>query len=374
MKGQGVRRLLVALCAAMGALIGAGVAATVAAAWEALAADGAASSPAHSAILALYALLGGAGALSCALLSGPILRVAQRYVRRAERALCSAPVQQVVCAVAGLIAGLIVALLTTQLLRTGQPRELFTALTALVYVVMGYLGASFGARRYKEWPLLSALVARMQERAAPREAATGARPKLLDTSAIIDGRICDICGTGFVEGTLVVPQFVLSELRHIADSGDALRRARGRRGLDVLSQLQKLPGVRVEITDADVPDAQEVDVKLLRLAQRMGGVVVTTDYNLNKVASLSGMRVLNVNELAGALRPAVLPGEELTVHVVREGKEPGQGVGYMDDGTMIVVENGRRHVGETQAVTVTTVLQTSAGRMIFARRKGERAG
>ena len=133
-------------------------------------------------------------------------------------------------------------------------------------------------------------------------------------------------------------------------------------------------GVRVEITDADVPDAQEVDVKLLRLAQRMGGVVVTTDYNLNKVASLSGMRVLNVNELAGALRPAVLPGEELTVHVVREGKEPGQGVGYMDDGTMIVVENGRRHVGETQAVTVTTVLQTSAGRMIFARRKGERAG
>ena len=172
----------------------------------------------------------------------------------------------------------------------------------------------------------------------------------------------------------MVPQFVLSELRHIADSGDALRRARGRRGLDVLSQLQKLPGVRVEITDADVPDAQEVDVKLLRLAQRMGGVVVTTDYNLNKVASLSGMRVLNVNELAGALRPAVLPGEELTVHVVREGKEPGQGVGYMDDGTMIVVENGRRHVGETQAVTVTTVLQTSAGRMIFARRKGERAG
>jgi len=189
-------------------------------------------------------------------------------------------------------------------------------------------------------------------------------PKVLDTSAIIDGRILDICRTGFLEGDIVVPSFVLDELRHIADSADTLRRGRGRRGLDVLQKLQEEVPLRIE--EKDDYDG-EVDVKLLRLARDLKGAVMTNDYNLNKVAGVAGVPVLNVNDLAGALRPNVLPGEEMTVRVIREGREPGQGVAYLEDGTMVVVENGRRRVGETLNAEVTTVLQTSAGRMIFAR-------
>ena len=189
-------------------------------------------------------------------------------------------------------------------------------------------------------------------------------PKVLDTSVIIDGRILDICRTGFLEGDMVVPAFVLDELRHIADSADALRRGRGRRGLDVLKKLQEETPLRIE--ERDECDG-EVDVKLLRLARELNGAVMTNDYNLNKVASVAGVPVLNVNDLAGALRPNVLPGEEMTVRILREGREPGQGVAYLEDGTMVVVENGRARVGETLSCAVTTVLQTSAGRMIFAR-------
>ena len=198
--------------------------------------------------------------------------------------------------------------------------------------------------------------------------ASSACPKVLDTSVIIDGRILDIVRTGFLEGEMVIPGFVLEELRHIADSADSLRRARGRRGLDVLQKMQEESGDNVRIEEKD-EEGGEVDVKLLRLARKLGGAVVTNDYNLNKVAGVTGVPVLNINELAGALRPQVLPGEEMTVHIVREGKEPGQGVAYLNDGTMVVVENGRRRVGETLEAEVTTVLQTSAGRMIFARAK-----
>ncbi|MBQ6961869.1 MAG: TRAM domain-containing protein [Clostridia bacterium] len=196
-------------------------------------------------------------------------------------------------------------------------------------------------------------------------------PKILDTSVIIDGRVLEISRTGFLEGDLIVPSFVLDELRHIADSADDLRRARGRRGLDILRKMQEELGsaLRVEDVRQDAADSAEVDVRLLRLAAALGGAVMTNDYNLNKVAGVAGVPVLNINELAGALRPAVLPGEEMTVRIVREGKEPGQGVAYLDDGTMVVVENGRRHVGETLGAEVTTVLQTSAGRMIFGRVK-----
>ena len=201
------------------------------------------------------------------------------------------------------------------------------------------------------------------------EAASSACPKVLDTSVIIDGRILDISRTGFLEGEMVIPAFVLDELRHIADSADALRRARGRRGLDVLQKLQEEGEQAIRVEEKDYPDENEVDVKLLRLARDLDGAVMTNDYNLNKVAGVTGVKVLNINELAGALRPQVLPGEEMTVHIVREGKEPGQGVAYLDDGTMVVVENGRRRVGETLGAEVTTVLQTSAGRMIFARIK-----
>lgn len=209
--------------------------------------------------------------------------------------------------------------------------------------------------------------------ASSREETCGALalPKVLDTSALIDGRICDICKAGFLEGELVAPAFVLDELRHIADSADALRRNRGRRGLDVLSRLQEDGHCRVRVEEKDYGELDEVDVKLLRLARDLGGAVITNDYNLNKVAGVTGVPVLNINELAGALRPVVLPGEEMTVHLVREGREPGQGVAYLEDGTMVVVENGRRRVGETLETVVTTVLQTSAGRMIFGRVKGE---
>ena len=194
-------------------------------------------------------------------------------------------------------------------------------------------------------------------------------PKLLDTSVIIDGRIFDIAKTGFLEGDLIIPQFVLAELRHIADSGDGLRRARGRRGLDVLGKLQTELKRNVVVDETDYPDVAEVDVKLLRLCRDRGGVVVTNDYNLNKVAGVSGISVLNINDLANAVKPMLMAGEELTVQIVREGKEPGQGVAYLEDGTMIVVDNGRRYVGESVAAVVTTVLQTSAGRMIFTRLK-----
>lgn len=206
--------------------------------------------------------------------------------------------------------------------------------------------------------------------AKPQDVPRGrACDKILDTSVIIDGRILDICKAGFLEGEMVIPAFVLDELRHIADSADPLRRNRGRRGLDVLNKLQNEIGCPVRIVQQDYGDVEEVDVKLLRLCREQGGAVLTNDYNLNKVAGVTGVQVLNINELAGALRPVVLPGEEMQVHLVREGKEPGQGVAYLEDGTMVVVENGRRRVGETLDVVVTTVLQTNAGRMIFSRVK-----
>ena len=348
--------------------MGAGIAAVSLGAWEMLAADGVVSMPHTGAKMALYAVLcilcGGMSAI----FSGMILRFVQVNMQRAERALEGAPAQQVLTSVAGLIAGLIIALLTTQLFRAMQPKEFFTALTVVVYIVMGYLGASVGARRYKEWPMGN-LRGKKQDKFAEKDEGSGLAPKILDTSVIIDGRIYDISKTGFLEGTLVVPQFVLAELRHIADSGDALRRNRGRRGLDVLSRMQKEPGLRVVVSEADFEDVEEVDVKLLKLAQQTGGIVMTNDYNLNKVAAVTGVRVLNINELANAVKPVVLPGEEMTVQIVREGKEPGQGVGYLEDGTMIVVDNGRRYVGETLTVVVTTVLQTAAGRMIFTKMK-----
>ena len=197
----------------------------------------------------------------------------------------------------------------------------------------------------------------------------GGTPKILDTSAIIDGRIADICRTGFLEGPLLVPRGVLAELQHIADSGDVLRRNRGRRGLDVLDGMQReLRNVQV-YDDAGAAPGEPVDAQLVRLAAALGGVIVTTDYNLNKVAGLQDVRVLNVNELANAIKPVMLPGEDLTVHLIKDGKEAGQGVGYLEDGTMIVVEGGKKYIGETLPTVVTSVLQTVAGRMIFARLK-----
>ncbi|HEX6818163.1 MAG TPA: TRAM domain-containing protein [Ktedonobacterales bacterium] len=192
---------------------------------------------------------------------------------------------------------------------------------------------------------------------------------LVDTSSIIDGRIADISQTGFIPGALVVPRFVLEELQHIADSPDSMRRNRGRRGLEVLQRLQKEATVPVEISDADPTDVPEVDAKLVKLARQWKALIITNDFNLNRVAELQGVKVLNINELAHAVKPILLPGEELAVKIMQDGKEIGQGVGYLDDGTMIVVENGKSYIGNTIDVTVTRVLQTVAGRMIFAQPK-----
>ena len=210
--------------------------------------------------------------------------------------------------------------------------------------------------------------ARLRDRLTGRVTRRSSDRILVDTSAIIDGRIADISTTGFINGVLVVPRFVLEELQHIADSADSMRRNRGRRGLEILQRLQKDPAVQVEISDADA-DPTEVDAKLVKLARQWRCSIITNDFNLNRVAELQGVKVLNINELAHAVKPILLPGEEMTVKIMQEGKEPGQGVGYLDDGTMIVVENGKAYLQSTIEVSVTRVLQTVAGRMIFAHPK-----
>jgi len=223
-----------------------------------------------------------------------------------------------------------------------------------------YIGITLGSQR-GEWFEPARIIA------AFRDSASLHQYKILDTSVIIDGRISDICETGFLEGTLVVPQFVLRELQQVADSSDSLKRNRGRRGLDILQKVQKMANVHVQIVEKDFPATREVDLKLIELARRMNGKIVTNDFNLNKVAQLRGVQVLNINELANSLKPVVLPGEVMRVFILKEGKESGQGVGYLDDGTMVVVDQGKRAIGRTIEVAVTSVLQTTAGKMIFCR-------
>ncbi|MFO7274951.1 MAG: TRAM domain-containing protein [Bacillota bacterium] len=275
----------------------------------------------------------------------------------------------------GLISGLLIAALLSFF--TAKIPLFGGVISVLSAVIFGYLGMTVTTRKREE---VAEALASVVSRSSRKEQGGGAqpgkgreykgisRPKILDTSVIIDGRIADIVRAGFLEGPLIVPSSVLEELRHIADSPDVLKRNRGRRGLDILNEIQKMPGADVRIYEGEI-DAPEVDIKLLKLAKMLGGVVVTNDFNLNKVAGLQGVRVLNINELANALKPIVLPGEEMTVSVVKDGKEPGQGVGYLDDGTMIVVDGGKRYIGDTIDVLVTSVIQTAAGRMIFAKPK-----
>lgn len=311
----------------------------------------------------LYIGCGLLGAVIFYLCARWFIRYTMQFLNSSENLLEKMSFQQVVFTCTGLVMGLVVAALISQLILSAGPGLITISFSAITYVVLGTLGMRTGYRRYRDG---KKLFPRWRDGDQSAESETPALPrKFLDTSVIIDGRVLDIVKTGFLEGQLVVPQFVLAELRHIADSGDQLRRMRGRRGLDVLQKLQKEASITVDETD--YPDVTEVDVKLLRLCRDQGGTVVTNDYNLNKVAGVTGIRVLNINDLANAMKPMLLSGEELTVQILREGKEPGQGVAYLDDGTMVVVENGRRHVGETITVVVTTVLQTSAGRMIFTR-------
>jgi len=264
----------------------------------------------------------------------------------------------------GLIAGLVIAFLIKSVLfefitfagRAGGYVAIL--LYIIVSVFAAYLGARVGAKQRVSLRGFTATAA---------IAAPGSVPKVIDTSVIIDGRILEIVSTGFLEGPLLLPRFVLRELQLIADSTDAMKRTRGRRGLEVLTKLQTL--MPLEIVERDYDDIAAVDAKLVKLAQEREGKLVTNDFNLNRVAHVEGVSVLNINELANAVKPVLLPGEELRVAIIREGKEPNQGVGYLDDGTMIVVEHGRKLIGETVDVAVTSALQTMAGRMIFARPK-----
>ncbi len=233
-------------------------------------------------------------------------------------------------------------------------------LNSFLLIVLPYLGLMIGARN-GEWLEPARLIGLFQA-AGPQR-----RYKILDTSVIIDGRIADVCDTGFLDGALVIPQFVLKELQLVADSADSLKRNRGRRGLDILQRIQKMSGVEVVISDVDFPEVREVDLKLIELARTLQGKIVTNDFNLNKVAQLRGVEVLNVNELANSLKPVVLPGELMKVFILKEGKEYNQGVAYLDDGTMVVVDNARKMISKTIDIVVTSVLQTTAGKMIFGR-------
>jgi len=241
---------------------------------------------------------------------------------------------------------------------TADARVVF--LHSFILLVFPYLGLVIGARK-SEWLQPARMVALFRD-AGPQK-----RYRILDTSVIIDGRIADVCETGFLDGTLVIPQFVLKELQLVADSSDSMKRNRGRRGLDILQKIQKMSGVEVSVSDVDFPDIREVDLKLIELARTLQGKIVTNDFNLNKVAQLRGVEVLNINELANSLKPVVLPGELMKVFILKEGKEYNQGVAYLDDGTMVVVDNARKAIGKTIDVVVTSVLQTTAGKMIFGR-------
>lgn len=268
------------------------------------------------------------------------------------------------------LTGLLVGMLTAALLAfplSMLPDPLGSILPFVGVLIFGYLGVSlFVMRQGDIMGLLGSLSGR-SEGGSGSSWTNLNRNILLDTSVIIDGRVSDIAKTGFLPGTLLIPRFVLNELQYIADSPDGLRRQRGRRGMEVLAELQKLPNVLVRISDIDVEGVREVDDKLIVLGKQLKSPVLTNDYNLNRIAELQGVTVLNINELANAVKSVVLPGELLRINVIQEGKESGQGVGYMDDGTMVVVENGKEYIGEYMDVNVTKVLQTAAGRMIFAR-------
>ena len=338
-------------------------------------------------------LLAGATAvfLVLGILLGPaIIRTTEKLIRFGENRLSKIPTADLMGGIFGLIIGLIIASLIGPAL--SNIPFIGSYLPLITSILLGYLGLSLGIKKREE--MFSFNLGRFRpnltnpkekekkkETRPEEEAPAGAAelftagpgnicaPKILDTSVIIDGRVSDIYRTGFLEGVIIIPKFVLTELQHIADSSDALKRNRGRRGLDILNNMRKdMQGV-IQVPDTDFPEVAEVDAKLVRLAQQTGGDILTNDYNLNKVAELQGVRVLNINDLINALKPVFLPGEEMTVQVIKEGKEQRQGIGYLDDGTMIVVDGGRKYINQRIYTVVTSVLQTSAGRMIFVKPK-----
>ncbi len=287
-----------------------------------------------------------------------------RILSWADSKLKTVPTQDIALVVFSLIITLVIGLLLSYPIYRIPVVGVF--ISPVLTLLLVFIGVRFVLNRKEEFAFLSNLFNR---NIRSKGGAENEVFKILDTSAIIDGRIVDICKTGFLEGVIVVSGFVLEELRHIADSPDLLKRNRGRRGLDVLNKIQKEMDIPVQIYEGDFEDIPEVDSKLVKLAKTINGKIVTNDFNLNKVCELQGIAVLNINELANAVKPVVLPGEEMIAQVIKDGKEAGQGVAYLDDGTMVVVEGGRRYIGDTIEVLVTSVLQTAAGRMIFAKPK-----
>lgn len=317
-------------------------------------------------VLTVIAYVVGAlvGAVVGYILSHFFLRLIWAAIHRIEFSLGSLSGQDLLAGTVGLLIGLIIA----NLIGFAFARlPIIGAYGPIVFnLVFGYAGMSIAVHKKAEVPGLLAnfrLGRQSKERSVKKTEST----KLLDTSSIIDGRIAELCATGFLEGPLLVPVFVLEELQLIADSADLLKRTKGRRGLDILKQMQEDGHVDVRIINDDFDDIQGVDSKLVRLGRELKAKVITNDYNLNKVAELQGVVVLNINDLANAMKPARVPGEEMTVLIVKAGKEENQGIAYLEDGTMIVVENGQKYIGMSVPVTVTSVLQTSAGRMIFVK-------
>lgn len=287
------------------------------------------------------------------------------------------PLRIVAGGAVGLITGLTVANLLTYplIIHFGINRYLELAAYLLTNCAIGYFGLSIGMKKGDEFEGISTLKALLethanQNRVDPeKQTVDRCKSLIIDTSVIIDGRVAEICETGFLAGKIIVPQFVLQELQYIADSSDQIKRTRGKRGLDVLKQIQANKKMEVVITDRDFPAVKEVDSKLVSLAKELGGKILTNDANLNKIAELHGVCVLNINKLATAMKPVVLPGEVMSITVLKEGKEHGQGVGYLEDGTMVVIDNAREYLGKAVEVSITSVLQTTGGRMIFSKVK-----
>ncbi|SHK99590.1 Uncharacterized conserved protein YacL, contains PIN and TRAM domains [Desulforamulus aeronauticus DSM 10349] len=318
-------------------------------------------------VIALGALLG----LLVGVVSAPwIIRGGLKLTVVVDQHLVKTPTQDLIMGSLGLIFGLIIANLLGAILSTMG--AIGKAIWLLGTLLLGYLGLSVAVKKREDIVSLFSSLPRFGKEKLTKAETKAQQTKVLDTSVIIDGRIAELCQSGFIEGVLLVPVFVVDELRHIADSADLLKRNRGRRGLDILNAMKKSADIKVQIYEnaKGLDDIAEVDAKLVKLGQKLGAKIITNDYNLNKVAELQGVKVLNINELANAIKPVVLPGEEMTVMVVKDGKEMGQGVAYLDDGTMIVVDGGKRYMGQTISVLVTSVLQTAAGRMIFAKPKG----
>lgn len=316
-------------------------------------------------IMLIYIASGILSGIIFFILSKRISNAIERSIRKLEASVSNASPVKITSGVIGLIIGLVIAVLLSVLFSSIPVKWISLPLTVIVYIIFGFLGWSLGFRKQFDFSLLFGRGKKQESIAKDAFVA----PKILDTSVIIDGRIFDICMTGVFEGEIVIPEFVLVELQHIADSADSMKRTKGRRGLDILGKMQTELSMPVRISDIDFDDTQEVDTKLIKLAKLLGGKIVTTDYNLNKVAAVQKVEVFNINELSNAVKPILLPGEELKCTIIKDGKEQRQGIAYLEDGTMIVVEGGRGRIGEELGVVVTSVLQTAAGRMIFAKIK-----